>query len=181
MKFRKTLICAFILASMLASICISASAAGTSVPKPGKPYTSYVKEFDLVSYLEEVEDRYNVVRDLVHYSDDVHTIKVNKQVVLRVCDGIPIRLEIQEGFDDFDFLRIFTYDTDSNLIFCYYENDSESYRMYFYEGEIVKMTYRDKDSGYRYDANMEDAQREYSDWADYALYESEYYRNKAGY
>lgn len=101
-------------------------------------------------------------------------VSTDKSVVLHFVKGDLVQLE-KNATDDFNYYRNFTYDKDGKLVFCYYENSKESYRMYFAEDVLVYALIRNNEKGTSMIKYLAAAQEDLADWAAYAVYEAKNY------
>lgn len=165
-----------ILAFVLMIITImSLSISAFAVPKPN----GYSSSRSVSDYVDDAGVRYNDVRKLVH-GNETSRYKISSGIILDVYCGERVRLDLANGTDDFDYYRQLTYDEYGELVFCYYENSYESYRMYFHDREFIKIIYKNN-KGVKVESTSNDVLSNYYDWAEYALYEADYYPSQIGF
>jgi hypothetical protein len=127
----------------------------------------------------EIQDEVDRIR--VIWEKDADAISNNTYNIIYVSSGITAymdkgkvtRIAVEKGINDFDYLRIYEYEN-GNLIFAYIES-LDSHRLYFKDGKLFRWRYTSNviQEGEFIDHHYESNSKEYSQWQDFALNESE--------
>lgn len=114
------------------------------------------------AYICKVDSRYTDVRNKMKVGPCYAS--TDKSVLLHFIKNDLGQIEINGGY-----YGNFTLDKDGNLVFCYYENSKESYRMYFLDDVLVYVLYRDHVANTSTKKYLTAAEEDFAEWAVKAL------------